>query len=69
VQESLLHLFKENPQTAVILSIFISIIIAVVGVIPSVFITAANILFFGFWEGTIISFLGEAIGAVVAFIL
>ena len=33
------------------------------------FITAANIIFFGFWKGTLISFLGEAIGAAVAFLL
>lgn len=39
------------------------------GLLPSVFITAANIIFFGFWKGTLISFLGEAIGAGVAFLL
>ncbi len=39
------------------------------GVFPSVFVTAANILFFGFWNGTFISFLGEAIGAGIAFVL
>ena len=43
--------------------------IAVVGILPSVFITAANILFFGFWNGTFISFFGEAIGAGIAFLL
>jgi uncharacterized membrane protein YdjX (TVP38/TMEM64 family) len=37
--------------------------------VPSVFVTAANILFFGFWMGTLISFIGEAIGAAIAFIL
>jgi uncharacterized membrane protein YdjX (TVP38/TMEM64 family) len=69
VQNSLLHLFKEYPHLAVIISICISILIAVIGVVPSVFITAANILFFGFWNGTFISFLGEAIGAGMAFLL
>jgi uncharacterized membrane protein YdjX (TVP38/TMEM64 family) len=44
-------------------------VIAVLGLVPSVFITAANILFFGFWEGTLISFLSEALGAIVAFFL
>ena len=66
---SLLQLFKEYPQLAILISICISIIIAVLGIVPSVFITAANILFFGFWSGTFISFLGEAIGAGIAFIL
>jgi uncharacterized membrane protein YdjX (TVP38/TMEM64 family) len=37
------------------------------GVLPSVFLTAANILFFGFWNGTFISVTGEAIGALIAF--
>lgn len=69
MQEQLLHLFNANPQGAIVVSLFISIIIAVIGVIPSVFITAANILFFGFWEGTFISFAGEAIGAGIAFLL
>ena len=51
------------------ISICASILIALLGVVPSVFITAANILFFGFWNGLFISFLGEAIGAGIAFIL
>ena len=66
---SLLQLFREYHDLAIIISIIISIIIALLGVVPSVFITAANILFFGFWSGTFISFLGEAIGAGIAFIL
>ncbi|MEO5890336.1 MAG: VTT domain-containing protein, partial [Ferruginibacter sp.] len=66
---SLLHLFKENPHLAVIISLCISVLIAILGVVPSVFVTAANILFFGFWNGTLISFLGESIGAGIAFIL
>ncbi len=69
MQNSLLQLFKEYPHLSVFISICISLLIALLGVIPSVFITAANILFFGFWNGTFISFLGEAIGAGIAFIL
>ena len=69
MENSLLDLFNEYPQLAIFISICISILIAVIGVIPSVFITAANILFFGFWNGTLISFLGEAIGAGIAFLL
>ena len=66
---SLLQLFKEHQDLALIISICASIFIALLGVVPSVFITAANILFFGFWNGLFISFLGEAIGAGIAFIL
>ena len=69
MEKSILHLFNEYPNLAIVISICISILIAVIGVLPSVFITAANILFFGFWNGTIISFLGEAIGAGIAFLL
>lgn len=67
--DNLLQLFKEYQNLSIVISICISIIIAVLGVVPSVFITAANILFFGFWNGMIISFMGEAIGAGIAFLL
>jgi uncharacterized membrane protein YdjX (TVP38/TMEM64 family) len=67
--DNLLQLFKEHQNLAIVISICISIIIAVLGVVPSVFITAANILFFGFWNGMFISFLGEALGAGIAFLL
>lgn len=67
--EQLSALFNAHPQWAIVISLLISVVIAVAGILPSVFITAANILFFGFWEGLLISFLGEALGAVVAFIL
>lgn len=61
--------FHDYPQLAVAISLLLSVLIAVVGVLPSVFITAANILFFGFWPGTLLSFAGEALGAAVAFFL
>lgn len=51
------------------MSVLIGVIVAVLAVIPSVFITSANIFVFGFWEGMFLSFLGESIGAVVAFLL
>lgn len=66
---SLLQLFKEYQELAIFISIVASIVVAILGVVPSVFITAANILFFGFWNGTFISFLGEAIGAGISFAL
>lgn len=54
-----------------ILFIFASVIgnvlIAVVGVIPSAFLTAANISILGFEGGLGVSILGEALGAVVSF--
>lgn len=69
MKEHILALFREYPQAALLISILINVVIAVLGVVPSFFLTAANIFFFGFWQGTLISFLGEAVGAVVAFLL
>ncbi|MES2882632.1 MAG: VTT domain-containing protein, partial [Bacteroidota bacterium] len=69
MKEEVLKLFTEHQQLAILLSVVLSIVIAVIGVLPSVFITAANILFFGFWQGILVSFLGEALGAVVSFLL
>jgi uncharacterized membrane protein YdjX (TVP38/TMEM64 family) len=69
VKEDLLRLFAQHPEAAIFISLLVSVIVAVLGVLPSVFITAANILFFGFWPGTVLSFLGEALGALVSFVL
>ena len=69
MKEQVLFLFQQHPQAAFVLSLCISIIVAVLGLVPSVFVTAANLLFFGFWKGTLISFAGEAIGAAVAYVL
>ncbi|MDB5251705.1 MAG: rane protein [Flaviaesturariibacter sp.] len=67
MKQSLLDLFSQHPQAAVAISMALSVLVAVLGVVPSVFITAANILFFGFWKGTALSFAGEALGAIIAF--
>lgn len=69
MQQQLLHFFQQHPQWAIIISLIVSVLVAVAGVLPSVFVTAANILFFGFWEGVLLSFLGEALGAAFAFLL
>jgi uncharacterized membrane protein YdjX (TVP38/TMEM64 family) len=69
VKEEIIRIFNDHAQLAFVISIAISIVIAVLGLVPSFFMTAANILFFGFWQGLFISFLGEAVGAIVAFIL
>lgn len=63
------NLLLKYEEMAIVISIFINILISIFGFIPSVFLTAANITVFGFWEGTFVSFLGETIGAVIAFYL
>ncbi len=67
--ETVLTLFRENPEMAIAISLIINILIAVSGFLPSYFLTAANIYFFGFLGGTAISILGESIGAYVAFLI
>lgn len=69
MEADLLSLFEQNKDFAFFISILVNIIIAILGVIPSFFITGANIMFFGFWEGITISFLGETLGAIIAFSL
>lgn len=69
MQDQLLDLFARHPNAAIFISIATSIVVAVLGLVPSVFVTAANILFFGFWQGTLLSLAGEAVGAMFAFAL
>jgi uncharacterized membrane protein YdjX (TVP38/TMEM64 family) len=69
VTETVLSYFNDFREWAIVISILINVLIAVLGIVPSVFLTAANLLFFGFWAGTAISFLGEMIGAAVSFLL
>ena len=54
---------------AIPLSLLVEIIIAVLGFLPSFFITAANVAVFGIWWGTGLSIVGESVGAVAAFVL
>jgi uncharacterized membrane protein YdjX (TVP38/TMEM64 family) len=58
-------MFRQFPQYALLISLCLSILVAISGLLPSVFVTAANIYFFGFWTGTLISFVGEAAGAAI----
>ncbi|MHA6484840.1 TVP38/TMEM64 family protein [Paenibacillus sp. strain BS8-2] len=67
MKDSIIQLFNDYPSAAILISIVISVMISLLGVVPSVFLTAANLTVFGFWEGILISFAGEAIGAVLAF--
>ncbi|WP_043930398.1 TVP38/TMEM64 family protein [Bacillus sp. EB01] len=69
MQQWVIELFVIYREAAVVISIFLNIVISVLGVVPSVFLTAANIFVFGLVEGTVISALGEAAGAAVSFAL
>lgn len=67
--DSIISIFSEYSSFAIIISIFMSTIIAILGVVPSIVITGANIAFFGPLEGFIVSLIGETIGGYVSFIL
>ncbi len=69
MQERVIELLLAYQEVAMLLSILLNIVISIFGVIPSFFITAANLIVFGFWQGLLLSFIGEALGAIVAFLL
>ncbi|WP_223066145.1 TVP38/TMEM64 family protein [Paenibacillus caui] len=52
---------------AIIASLMLNIVISVLGVIPSVFLSGANAIVFGLVPGFAISLTGEAIGAGISF--
>lgn len=67
MQEIIQSFLTEHYTIAIPLSIVFNIIISLAGFIPSVFLTAINITLFGVVEGTIISIVGEAFGAIISF--
>ncbi len=66
---NIIALLDKYVEYAIIISVSINILVSILGVIPSFFITAANIIFFGFWQGITVSFFGETLGAIITFIL
>jgi Uncharacterized conserved protein len=64
-----LEILKNNSYIAIPISLLISIVISLIGILPSVFVTGANIIFFGPINGFVISLLGETIGAYITFIV
>jgi uncharacterized membrane protein YdjX (TVP38/TMEM64 family) len=66
---SIVTFLEQYGVYAALISIGLNIIATVTAVFPTFFITAANIILFGFWPGAFISFLGESLGAAAAFIL
>ena len=69
MESQVIQVFEGLGLYAILLSIVLNIIISVLGVVPSFFLTAANISFFGFGQGLLISIAGEAFGAIVSFYL
>lgn len=65
--EFVFNVLNKLDYFAIPASLLLSIIIAIIGVLPSVFVTGANILLFGPLYGFTVSLLGEVLGAVVSF--
>ncbi|MGM9923916.1 MAG: TVP38/TMEM64 family protein [Bacillus sp. (in: firmicutes)] len=69
MEQFVVEVFRQYGNIAILISIVISMLVSVAGVLPSVFVTAANLTFFGFIGGIAISLAGEALGAIVSFCL
>lgn len=52
---------------AVLVSVLVNILISIMGVIPSAFLTAINVTVLGLWGGFSVSLIGEIAGSLVAF--
>jgi len=69
MESFLIEWFPSNLILAFLISIFLNILVAISGVLPSAAITAVNIILFGFEAGLLVSITGEAAGAIISFIL
>lgn len=66
---NIIDLISDGGLTAALISISINVLISVVGVLPSIFITLGNILVFGIYKGFLISWIGEVTGALLSLLL
>lgn len=64
-----LEWFPVNPFSTIVISIFLNIVIAISGILPSAFITIGTVSILGLELGLIILTIGEAAGAIVSFLL
>lgn len=67
--ENLVLLFSDHLLLAIIFSIIINIVVAILGLIPSFFVTVFNIMLFGYQVGFLISVIGESAGALISFLI
>lgn len=67
--ENLIIYFSDHIILAILVSVTANVLIAVLGVLPSIFVTSFNILVFGYINGFFVSVLGESLGASISFIV
>lgn len=69
MEQHVIQTFELFGPFAPFVSVLIGVVVSVLGVLPSTFVTAANLVYFGLWIGTLLSFTGEVLGAVCAFLI
>ncbi|MCK1982006.1 VTT domain-containing protein [Peribacillus castrilensis] len=69
MDELVLYWFSLSGSFSIMVSILLNIVISIFGVIPSFFLTASNITFYGYEKGIFISYIGECLGAGISFLL
>ncbi|MFC7441644.1 TVP38/TMEM64 family protein [Laceyella putida] len=69
MEQTLSLFFQELGWWALPVSLIIGISCQLVGVLPTLFITTANVLYFGPWIGGLLSWFTELIGSLLAFAL
>lgn len=67
--DQLIHLFSSLGMWAIGLSILANTIANLIGFIPSIIITSANVWVWGPWRGGFLSWVGEMIGSTLSFYL
>lgn len=67
MKDTLLAWLEESGPFAFLISLLANTAISLLAFVPSVFVTAANLSFFGLINGLILSFSGEVIGVMVSF--
>ncbi|MGI1805683.1 TVP38/TMEM64 family protein [Exiguobacterium sp. TDN 0502] len=69
MEQHVIQTFELFGPFAPFISVLVGVVVSVLGVLPSTFVTAANLVYFGLWMGTLLSFIGEVLGAGCAFLL
>lgn len=54
---------------AYFLSVLLNVVISTLGIVPSVFLTIANVLIFGWIPGFFVSWIGEMAGSIISYLL
>ncbi|MHA2961556.1 TVP38/TMEM64 family protein [Priestia megaterium] len=57
----------EYLEAAELISVLLNILISILGVFPSAPLTFVNVKLFGFWNGFLLSFIGEVLGVALSF--